>query len=140
MKKIKHFFKRLCQRQYFKILKRIKYSKYNKYLERNEREILFICRNLLKDPKTLIFYSNKNTKRYVVDWRKNLFFILEGYKVKIVNHVYSYDLVVSESTMVKIEKLIDNDNENRISNIEFNINENIKHSLVHMCNKLKKNK
>ncbi len=140
MKKIKHLFKRFYQRQYFKILKYIKYSKYNKYLERNEKEILFICRNLLKNPQSQIFYSNKNNKRYIVDWRKNLFFIVEGFKIKIINHVYSYDLVVSESTISKIEKIIDNDNEFRINNIEFNINENIKHSLTHLCNKLNKTK
>lgn len=68
-------------------------------------------------------------KRYIRSEKSEIFIILESHRVKIINHVYAYDVHMNDKSWNQIISLFDNEVEKRREEFEFQITSNIKSSL-----------
>ena len=72
-------------------------------------------------------------KRYIRSEKSEIFIILESHRVKIINHVYAYDVHMNDKSWNQIISLFDNEVEKRREEFEFQITSNIKSSLTKNC-------
>lgn len=68
-------------------------------------------------------------KRFVKNEKMGIYVILEGRSVKVINHIYSYSVVLSEKTQNKLISFYDDEIEKRRIEFEKEITANTKHSL-----------
>jgi flagellar biosynthesis/type III secretory pathway protein FliH len=68
-------------------------------------------------------------KRYIRSENNQIFIILESHRVKIINHVYAYDVHMNDRSWNQLIKLFDNEVEKRREDFEKQITKNIKTSL-----------
>jgi flagellar biosynthesis/type III secretory pathway protein FliH len=68
-------------------------------------------------------------KRYIRSENNQIFIILESHRVKIINHVYAYDVLMNDRSWNQLIKLFDNEVEKRREDFEKQITKNIKTSL-----------
>jgi flagellar biosynthesis/type III secretory pathway protein FliH len=68
-------------------------------------------------------------KRYIRSEKSEIFIILESHRVKIINHVYAYDVHINDKSWNQIISLFDNEVEKRREEFESQITSNIKSSL-----------
>ena len=68
-------------------------------------------------------------KRYIRSENSQIFIILESHRVKIINHVYAYDVLMNDRSWNQLIKLFDNEVEKRREDFEKQITKNIKTSL-----------
>ncbi len=68
-------------------------------------------------------------KRYIRSEKNEIFIILDSHRVKIINHVYAYDVQMNDKSWNQIISLFDNEVEKRREEFEFQITSNIKSSL-----------
>lgn len=68
-------------------------------------------------------------KRFVKNEKMGIYVILEGRSVKVINHIYSYNVVLGEKAWNKLMSFYDDEIEKRRIEFEKEITANIKHSL-----------
>lgn len=126
MKLILHKLKRLIQKYYISLSRfttpTIQKSKY-------EKDCIAICRKLISKEDTVLLLTPISKKRYIRNENHQIFVILEGHSVKIINHVYSYTVFLEETEWNNIINTFDNEVERRREDFEKEIVSNIKHSL-----------
>jgi predicted HD phosphohydrolase len=126
MKLILHKLKRLIQKYYISLSRfttpTIQKSKY-------EKDCIAICRKLISKEDTVLLLTPISKKRYIRNENHQIFVILEGHSVKIINHVYSYTVFLEETEWNNIINTFDNEVEKRREDFEKEIVSNIKHSL-----------
>jgi predicted HD phosphohydrolase len=126
MKLILHKLKRLIQKYYISLSRfttpTIQKSKY-------EKDCISICRKLISKEDTILLLTPISKKRYIRNEKHQIFVILEGHSVKIINHVYSYTVFLEETEWNNIINTFDNEVEKRREDFEKEIVSNIKHSL-----------
>jgi predicted HD phosphohydrolase len=126
MKLILHKLKRLIQKYYISLSRfttpTIQKSKY-------EKDCIAICRKLISKEDTILLLTPISKKRYIRNENHQIFVILEGHSVKIINHVYSYTVFLEETEWNNIINTFDNEVEKRREDFEKEIVSNIKHSL-----------
>jgi hypothetical protein len=126
MKLILHKLKRLIQKYYISLSRfttpTIQKSKY-------EKDCIAICRKLISKEDTVLLLTPISKKRYIRNENYQIFVILEGHSVKIINHVYSYTVFLEETEWNNIINTFDNEVEKRREDFEKEIVSNIKHSL-----------
>jgi predicted HD phosphohydrolase len=126
MKLILHKLKRLIQKYYISLSRfttpTIQKSKY-------EKDCIAICRKLISKEDTVLLLTPISKKRYIRNEKHQIFVILEGHSVKIINHVYSYTVFLEETEWNNIINTFDNEVEKRREDFEKEIVSNIKHSL-----------
>jgi predicted HD phosphohydrolase len=126
MKLILHKLKRLIQKYYISLSRfttpTIQKSKY-------EKDCIAICRKLISKEDTILLLTPISKKRYIRNEKHQIFVILEGHSVKIINHVYSYTVFLEETEWNNIINTFDNEVEKRREDFEKEIVSNIKHSL-----------
>lgn len=126
MKLILHKLKRLIQKYYISLSRfttpTIQKSKY-------EKDCIAICRKLISKEDTILLLTPISKKRYIRNENHQIFVILEGHSVKIINHVYSYTVFLEETEWNNIINTFDNEVERRREDFEKEIVSNIKHSL-----------
>lgn len=104
----------------------------NKY----QLDAIKIFRSLLYSPETLVLISPLSNKRYLKNDKKGLTIILDGNSVNIINHVYSYSVVLDDSNVTKVVDMFNQEVERRRNEFEKEITSNIKHSLKTILNKI----
>lgn len=126
MKLILHRLKRLIQKYYISLSRfttpTVQKSKY-------EKDCIAICRKLISKEDTVLLLTPISNKRYIRNEKHQIFVILEGHSVKIINHVYSYTVFLEENEWRNIISIFDNEVEKRREDFEKEIISNIKHSL-----------
>lgn len=126
MKLILHRLKRLIQKYYISLSRfttpTVQKSKY-------EKDCIAICRKLISKEDTVLLLTPISNKRYIRNEKNQIFVILEGHSVKIINHVYSYTVFLEENEWRHIISIFDNEVEKRREDFEKEIISNIKHSL-----------
>lgn len=129
-----HKLKRQLQKvalKFFRMLKSEIVVK-NKY----QLDAIKIFRSLLYSPETLVLISPLSNKRYLKNDKKGLTIILDGNSVNIINHVYSYSVVLDDSNVTKVVDMFNQEVERRRNEFEKEITSNIKHSLKTILNKI----
>jgi len=98
-------------------------------LSEYERECINISRTLIEKSGTILLMSSISGKRYIKSEDSQVFIVIQSGHISIVNHMYSYDINISDVTYNKIKLMFDDEVEYRRALIEAEIRTNVKHSL-----------
>jgi hypothetical protein len=133
MKNLSHKLRRTIQKSFIK-LKRLSTPP----VERSayERDCIAICKKLIDLDDTILLLTPLSDKRYIRNEEHEIFVILEGYNVKVINHVYSYTVYLEQDSWRNIISIFDNEVERRRLVFEKEITSNIKHSLQNILEKI----
>jgi len=131
MKQIIHKLKRLIQKQYIKI-----YRSSTPKITTYEKDCVSICEKLIKKNETVLLLTPISNKRYIKNEEDKIFVILENYSVKIINHVYSYTVILGDNSWNSVVTLFDSEVESRRNKFEKEITSNIKYSIKKILEKI----
>jgi len=129
MKRIVHFFKRAFVKAKIKVKKTFDPVTYSRRkLDPTQQKARTICMRLLNDPASELLYSGPYLdRRYVKNG--DYFIIIDESNLKIVNHVYSYDIPFHGSHSLKLKNYFDLKLNGIRLEMENEIMENVTHSL-----------
>ena len=126
MNSYSHKLRRLIQKWYISLVKmttpRIEKSEY-------EKDCIAICKKLIHKEDTILLLTPISNTRYIRNEELQIFVILEGHNVKVINHVYSYMVFLDQKPWDNIILTFDAEVEKRREEFEKEITSNIKHSL-----------
>ena len=131
MKQIINKLKRLIQKQYIKI-----YRSSTPKITTYEKDCVSICEKLIKKNETILLLTPISNKRYIKNEEDQIFVILENYSVKIINHVYSYTVILGDKSWNSVVTLFDSEVESRRNKFEKEITSNIKYSIKKILEKI----
>jgi hypothetical protein len=103
----------------------------------HEKECVDICKKLIPLDETKLLITHLSTKKYIRNDELDIYVIIEGKHVDIINHVYSYSIVMEGRGMDIILDMFYNELELRRKKFEDEITSNIKHSLKTIANNIK---
>jgi len=126
MKNFEHKFRRYIQKQTLKFLKLLK-SEQDKSIY--ERDSIAICKKFINQEGSTLLLTPRTQKRYIRSANDDIFIILESHRVKIINHVYAYDVHLQDRSWNQVISLFDTEVEKRREDFELQITSNIKSSL-----------
>jgi hypothetical protein len=122
----------------------VKYLNYNRSLnEENlknsetEKVCMSITRSLITNANSKFLLAPLSGKRYIKNADLEIFVILDRGSISITNHVYHYDVTVSNRNWQRIVGMYDNKVEGIRQEYEDEIMKNIEHSLTVIQNKIK---
>ena len=131
MKQIIHKLKRLIQKQYIKF-----YRSSTPKITTYEKDCVSICEKLIEKNETVLLLTPISNKRYIKNEEDQIFVILENYSVKIINHVYSYTVILGDKSWNSVVTLFDKEVESRRNKFEKEITSNIKYSIKKILEKI----
>jgi hypothetical protein len=110
------------------------YAKF-KEINANQRKAISICISIINNPTSELLMSKLSDKRYIKNG--DYFIIIEENNIRIVNHVYCYDVPVHGHKIENLKDLFDN----RINAIQLEmeneIMKNVKNSLEIVLHNIK---
>lgn len=124
-----HKIKRFTQKTAIRVLRILDPSKYEGPKHDYSHEALAICRKLATKPNSTLLLSPISGKRYIKSDDSQIYIIIEGHLINIVNHSYSYVIPVEGRQHERLIKMFDREVERRRDIMESEIRSNIKHSL-----------
>lgn len=129
-----------------KVLKRwyAKFTLWHKYrffteksrLSDNEKICTAICRRLINHTDSKFLIAPLSGKKYIKNVVLGLFIVMDDRKISITNHVYHYDVVLSQRDWEKLNVLYDNKTEIMRQGYEDEIKSQIVHSLSSILEKI----
>ena len=130
----KRLFKRLGLRIYlkFKSISRTDMSS----VDANEIKSSAICRKLISHPDSTFLIAPLSQKRYIKNDSLGVFIVLSNNRINITNHVYNYDVNLSQTISDKLNNIFDKKVERLRLEFETEIKSQIKHSLTTILGKL----
>jgi len=130
MNRLRHSFRRLCQKTGIKTIRFFNLEKSNKSHIEHEGECITICKHLIPQKDTELLYSPITEKRYIKSDKQQIFLTIQADQLTVVNHQYSYNINLHGSNVYdRICSLFDNEIEKRRELMEKEIYSNVKHSL-----------
>ena len=131
-----HKFKRFTQKIGIGLIRMMDPSKYEGTKHEYEREALAICKKLAAKPNSTLLLSPISGKRYIKSDDNQIYIIIDGHLVNIVNHSYSYVIPVEGKQHERLLRMFDKEVEARRELMEVEIRSNVKHSLSTIYTKL----
>jgi len=128
-----HKLKRAIQKWYISL---VRFSTPPPQKSEYERDCISICKKLIGKEETVLLLTPISNKRYIRNEEHQIFVILEGHNVKVINHVYSYTVFLEKSSWENIINMFDNEVERRREIFEKEITSNIKHSLQNILHSI----
>jgi hypothetical protein len=104
-----------------------------------EEEILCknICSKVINSETSKLFYSPISYTRFVKNDQRDIYIKIENRMIQIVNHVYSYSVYIEDTEIYSnIIKKFDEELEKRRKSLDDEIQNNIKHSLRNILEKI----
>lgn len=95
-----------------------------------------IARKLIKHPESKFDIGPKSGKKYITNSELDLFIIFDKRALSITNHVYHYDVILSDRNWNKIIKMYDAKVEEITQNVEDQVMYQIEHSLENIIKKV----
>ena len=95
----------------FVIWHRYKFFSQTSRLADNEKICTAICRKLINHENSKFLIAPLSGKRYIKNVVLGLFIVLDDRKISITNHVYHYDVVLSQRDWDKLVVSYDNKTE-----------------------------
>jgi hypothetical protein len=126
MKNLEHEFRRFIQKQ---TLQLFRYVSTEQEKSVYERDCVAVCKKFINQPDSVMLLTPISGKRYIRSEKNEIFIILDSHRVKIINHVYAYDVHMNDKSWNQIISLFDNEVEKRREVFEQQITANIKSSL-----------
>ena len=126
MKNLNHTFRRFLQKQ---TLELFRYLNTEQEKSIYERDCITICKKFIYQPDSVMLLTPISGKRYIRSEKNEIFIILDSHRVKIINHVYAYDVLMNDRSWNQLIELFDNEVEKRREDFEKQITKNIKTSL-----------
>jgi len=126
MKNLEHKFRRFVQNQ---TLQLFRYLSTEQEKSVYERDCIAVCKKFINQPDSVMLLTPISGKRYIRSEKNEIFIILDSHRVKIINHVYAYDVHMNDKSWNQIISLFDNEVEKRREEFEQQITSNIKSSL-----------
>ncbi len=126
MKNLEHSFRRFIQKQ---TLQLFRYLSTEQEKSVYERDCIAVCKKFINQPDSVMLLTPISGKRYIRSEKNAIFIILDSHRVKIINHVYAYDVHMNDKSWNQIISLFDNEVEKRREVFEQQITANIKSSL-----------
>lgn len=120
----------------FVIWHRYKFLSQRSRLEGNEKICTAICRKLINHENSKFLIAPLSGKRYIKNVVLGLFIVLDDRKISITNHVYHYDVVLSQRDWDKLVISYDNKTEKLNDEVENEIKSQIVHSLSSILEKI----
>jgi hypothetical protein len=132
--------KRLTKRFYvkWKLKSRYKWLQEERKNTEAESVCLSICRSLISHPTSKFLIAPISMKRYIKNEQLGLFIILEDRNISVTNHVYHYDVKLSERDWDRICTMYDSKTEKIREEYESEIMRQIQHSLRNIKDKIEK--
>jgi hypothetical protein len=133
------FLKRLAKRLYvkFKLKTRYKWLQEDKLkMTEAEKVCLSICRSMISHTESKFLIAPISMKRYIKNDLLGLFIILEDRNISVTNHVYHYDVKLSQREWDRICNMYDLKTEKLRESYEEEIMQQIKHSLTKIKDKI----
>lgn len=94
-----------------------------------EKECIAVCKALISKADSILLISPISGKRYIKAEDSQLFVIIQLDQITIVNHTYSYNIIVWGKTQQLLVNIFDIEVEKRRDAMETEIRSNVKHSL-----------
>lgn len=127
-------FKRMWLIIYLKLVRITKSSML--LIDENEIKSSAICRKLMSHPDSKFMIAPLSQKRYVKNDTLGMFIVLSNSRINITNHVYNYDVSLTQVVFDKLNKTFDNKVESLRLSFETEMRSQIKHSLTTILEKL----
>lgn len=99
-------------------------------VELHEKTAFKICVKVIADKDSDFMIAPVSQKRYIINEKLDLFIILDYGRIEITNHVFHYDVRLSNRDNERIMYLYDTEAEKRRTKTEMMVKENIKSTLV----------
>ena len=131
-----HKFKRFTQKIGIGLIRMMDPSKYEAPKHDYEREALAICKKLASKKSSTLLLSPISGKRYIKSEDNQIYIIIDGHLVNIVNHSYSYIIPVEGKQHERLLRMFDKEVEARREVMEAEIRSNITHSLSNIYQNL----
>lgn len=124
-----------------KILRRIKvrwvlWSKKTSLMKTYEEEIVSyektcfkICLKLISNPNSEFMIAPMSQKRYIKNDVFQIFVMMDSRRVEITNHVFNYNIKLSDRDWERLTYIFDTETEKRRMESENEVNSRITHSL-----------
>jgi hypothetical protein len=105
----------------------------------NEEELycVEICKKLIPNNESKLTNAPLSNKRYIKNDEKDMFVVIYGRSISLINHIYSYNVFIENDKLYdEVLEMFDNELEKRRLELENEIKSNIKHSLKSILNKV----
>ena len=134
---MKRFFRRLYKRIKVKTASRMRRSMpTHEEIEPYEKTAFKICVKLISHPSSDFMIAPLSNKRFIINQELNLFIIIDFGRVEITNHVFHYDVKLSNRDFERVSYLYDNETEKRRTAVEVEVKGNIQNSLTKVYDKI----
>ena len=98
-------------------------------VELHEKTAFKICVKLISHKDSDFMIAPMSNKRYIINESLNLFIILDFGRIEITNHVFNYNIRLSQRDWQRIVYIFDTETEKRRTEMEQEVNSQIKNSL-----------
>ncbi len=133
---MKKYFKELYVK--FMVWQKYKALSPNHKVTENEIICTSICRKLINDPTSKFLIAPLSYKRYIKNDKLNIFVILDDNQISVSNHIYHYDVTITQRAKDKLCTLYDSKVEKLRQEYEDEIKSQIVHSLSSILQKINK--
>lgn len=103
-------------------------------------ECLEICKRMLSSKDTVLLVAPISSKRYMKNEKFEIYVILHGRTIEVINHVYNYTVHMDEDTWTNLIDTFNEELESRREDIEDEIAKNIKYSLKNVIKGMEEKK
>jgi len=135
-KKIIRFFKRFKMKFYL-WSKRSSFMKtYQEEITTYEKTCFKICLKLISSPDSDFMIAPMSNKRYIRNNKFDMFVTMDYGRVEITNHVFNYNVKLSDRDWQRLTFIFDTETEKRRLGTEQEVSSQIKNSLEHVLEKL----
>ena len=136
---MKNIVTRLLKRAYVKWLQfnRNSLTKDEQKVSETQKMCMSIARSMITHADSKFLLAPLSGKRYIKNSSMDLFIILDNHTISITNHIYHYDVVVSERNWERLIKMYDGKVETIRQEYEDQIMSQIEHSLENIITKVK---
>ena len=105
-------------------------------VDANEIKSSAICRKLIAHPDSTFLIAPLSHKRYIKNDSLGVFIVLSNNRINITNHIYNYDVNLTQIISDKLNNMFDNKVESLRLEFETEIKSQIKHSLTTILERL----
>ena len=104
-------------------------------LDSSQKKAISICTRMINHHNSELLVSLVSEKRYIKN--SDYFLVIEFDSIRIVNHVYSYDIKIHGKRMTNLKNSFDKKLDSIRINMEDEIMQNVTHSLDDISKKMK---
>lgn len=134
MKDFLHKQKRKIQKHYITFIRKLQFQNNQKSVY--EADCISICKKLINKEDSVLMTTPISNKKYIRNEESDIFVILDSNNVQVINHIYSYNVLLSDKSWEFLTSYFNNEVERRRLLFEKEITSNIQHSLQNILTKL----